>query len=107
MVSIDRETPAALRHLIYALHHATRIAHAVAEAPWSRTSWGLLLNLPAFRPVIAERVYRSGSPRAAAHFQHVLALGIKTVICVRRGGPSPGLREFAAAQRIELRVYDL
>jgi hypothetical protein len=107
MVSIDRTTPAALRHVIYASHHATRIVRAVAAAPWSRSSWGIILNLPSFGVVMPGRVYRAGSPRAAAHFRHVLELGVKTVICVRRGGPSRELREFCAAQRIELRVYDL
>ena len=107
MLQIDRGTPAAFRHLIYALHDVVRIARAVALAPRSRSSWGRLLNLRCFGVVISERVYRSGSPRTAAHFQHVLELGIKTVICVRRGGPSRELREFAASHQIELRMHDL
>jgi protein tyrosine/serine phosphatase len=65
------------------------------------------LNLPWFGVVVPGRVYRSGSPRAAAHFQHVLDLGIKTLICVRYGGPSRQLREFAAVHGLALHVYDL
>jgi protein tyrosine/serine phosphatase len=107
MVQVDRGTPAALKHLIYALHDATGIVRAVTVSPRSRSSWGRILNLPRFGAVIPERVYRSGAPRAAAHFRHVLELGIKTVICVRRGGPGPELRELAAVHGIELRVYDL
>ena len=88
VVTIGRTTPAAHRHVIYAWHHALRIARGVAAAPWSRSSWGIILNLPWFAVVVPGRVYRSGSPRAAAHFRHVLELGIKTLICVRYGGPS-------------------
>jgi hypothetical protein len=93
--------------MIYALHHVTHIARSVAAAPWSRSSWGLILNMPSLGEVVPGRVYRAGSPRAAAHFQQVRALGIKTIICVRYGGPSQQLREFAAANAIKLRVYDL
>ena len=107
MLQFDRDTPAALRHLIYALDDGTRIMRAVAEAPRSRSSWGRFLNLPRFGEVVPQRVYRSGSPRTAAHVRHVLDLGIKTILCVRRDGPNRELRELAAAHRIELRVYDL
>jgi hypothetical protein len=62
MISIDRATPRPLRHAIYAMHHATRIARGVATAPWLRSSWGLILNLPSFGVVVPGRVYRSGSP---------------------------------------------
>ncbi len=93
--------------MIYALHHATRIARGIAMEPWRRSSWGLLLNLPCFAVVLPGRVYRAGSPRAAAHYRQVLDLGIKTLLCVRYGGPSLELREFAAEHGIELRCYDL
>jgi protein tyrosine/serine phosphatase len=107
MLQLDRDTPAALRHLIYALHDGTGIVRAVAKAPLSRSSWGRLLNLPRFGEVVPQRVYRSGSPRTAAHVRHVLDLGIKTILCVRRTGPNRALRDLAARHRIELRVYDL
>lgn len=107
MLQFDRGTPAALRHLIYALHDGAHIARSVANAPRSRSSWGRILNLPRFGEVIPKRLYRSGSPRSAAHVRQVLDLGIKTILCVRRGGPSPELRALTAAHGIELRVYDL
>ena len=107
MVTIDRATPRALRNMIYALHHATRIALGVATEPWLRSSWGLLLNLPCFAVVVPGRVYRAGSPRAAAHYRQVLDLGIKTLVCVRYRGPSRELREFAADNGIDLHVYEL
>jgi len=107
MLQFERGTPAALRHLIYALHDGVGIVRAVAKAPRSRSSWGRILNLPRFGEVVPQRVYRSGSPRTAAHARHVLDLGIKTILCVRRDGPSRELRELTAAHRIELRVYDL
>jgi protein tyrosine/serine phosphatase len=107
MLQFDRDTPAALRHLIYALHDGTRIVRAVAKAPRSRSSWGRILNLPRFGEVIPQRLYRSGSPRTAAHDRHLLELGIKTILCVRRNGPNRRLRELAARHRLELRVYDL
>jgi protein tyrosine/serine phosphatase len=37
----------------------------------------------------------------------VLDLGIKTLICVRNGGPDRQLREFAAAHQLNLHSYDL
>jgi len=80
---------------------------AVAMAPRTRSSWGRILNLPAFGTVIPRCVYRSGAPKSAVHFRHIVELGIKTVICVRRGGPNHELRELAAEGRIELAVYDL
>ena len=107
MLQIERGTPAALRHLIYALHDGTRIVRAVAKAPRSRSSWGRILNLPRFGEVLPKRVYRSGSPRTAAHLRHLLALDIKTILCVRRGGPNRELCELTGAHGIELRVYDL
>ncbi|MEI9937327.1 MAG: hypothetical protein WDO69_08875 [Pseudomonadota bacterium] len=107
MLQFERGAPAALRHLIYALHDGTRIARAVAQAPRSRASWGRILNLSHFGEVVPKRVYRSGSPRTAAHARHVRELGIKTILCVRRGGPNRELLELAAAHRIEVRVYDL
>jgi hypothetical protein len=107
MLSITRTTPGVLRHVIYALHHASGIARGVASAPWLRSSWGLLLNLPRFGVVLPGRVYRSGSPRSAVHFREILELGIKTVICVRRGGPDDELVRFARERELELRVFDL
>ena len=107
MVTIDRSTPVALRHLIYISHHVTRIARAVVAEPWQRSSWGMLLNLPAFGVVVPGRVYRSGSPRAAVHYRQLLELGVKTLICVRYGGPSRELRAFAAEHGIGLRVFNL
>lgn len=107
MLSIDRSTPPRLRHLIYALHHAAGIASAVSSAPLLRASWGTLLSLPLFGVVLPGRVYRSGSPRTALHYRHVLELGVRTMICVRYGGPSAALREFAERNGLVLRVYDL
>lgn len=107
MLHIERGTPAVVRHLVYGLHNVARILRAVAAAPRARASWGRILNLPAFGTVVAGSVYRSGAPRAAVHFQHMLALNIKTVICVRRGGPGPELRELTAAYGMDLRVFDL
>jgi len=63
--------------------------------------------LPCFGIVLPGRVYRGGSPRAAAHFQQVLDLGIKTLICVRYGGPSRELRHFAAMHGISLQIFEL
>jgi protein tyrosine/serine phosphatase len=107
MVSIDRATPAVLRHVIYGLHHATDIARGVVTAPWSRSSWGLILNLPRFGVVVPGRVYRSGSPRSTPHFRHILELRLKTLLCVRYGGPSRTLRAFAADHGLELLHFDL
>jgi len=107
MLSVNRATPNVLRHLIYALHHVSGIARDVTTAPWLRSSWGLLLNLPRFGIVEPGRVYRSGSARTAVHFRQILDLRIKTIICVRRGGPDQSLVDFAREHAIRLCVYDL
>ncbi len=107
VTALDRATPKSLRRALYTLHHVAIIARAVAHAPLSRTSWGVLLNLPCFGVVQAGRVYRSGSPRAPRHFEHVLELGIRTLICVRGGGATLPVREFAAERDLRLLEYDL
>jgi hypothetical protein len=107
MLSVNRATPNVLRHLIYALHHASGIARGVTSAPWLRSSWGLLLNLPHFGIVTPGRVYRSGSARTAVHFRQILDLQIKTIICVRRGGPDQKLVDFAREHALRLCVYNL
>lgn len=67
----------------------------------------MLLNLPGFGVVQPGRVYRSGSPRAAPHFQHVVELGIKTLVSVRGGGATRAVRAFAVQRGLRLLEYDL
>ena len=67
----------------------------------------MLLNLPCFGVVQPGRIYRAGSPRAPRHFDHVRELGIRTLVCVRGGGATRELRDFAAQLRTELIEFDL
>ncbi|HMJ11026.1 MAG TPA: hypothetical protein VK524_06440, partial [Polyangiaceae bacterium] len=107
VTALDRATPPALRRAIYTLHHAVSILRDVARQPLSRDSWGVLLNLPCFGVVQPGRIYRAGSPRAPRHFDHVRELGIRTLVCVRGGGATRELRDFAAQLRTELIEFDL
>ena len=107
VTALDRVTPKSLRRALYTLHHAASIARDVVRAPLSRASWGVLLNLPCFGVVQAGRIYRSGSPRAPCHFEHVLELGVRTLVCVRGGGATPSVREFAARRGLRLLEFDL
>jgi protein tyrosine/serine phosphatase len=107
MTALDRATPKSLRRAFYTLHHAASIVRNVARAPLTRASWGVLLNLPSFGVVKPAAVYRSGAPRALCHFEHVLALGIRTLVCVRGGGATPAVQRFAAQYGLRVFEYDL
>lgn len=67
----------------------------------------MLLNLPCFGVVQERQLYRSGSPRAPRHFAHVIELGIRTLVCVRGGGATALVRDFAATHGLRLVAYDL
>lgn len=107
VTALDRVTPKSLRRAFYTLHHAASIARNVVRAPLARASWGVLLNLPSFGVVEPAELYRSGSPRAPCHFEHVLELGVRTLVCVRGGGATPAVQSFAAQRGLRLIEYDL
>jgi protein tyrosine/serine phosphatase len=105
--ALDRTTSPSVRRAIYTLHHALRIVRRVLREPLARSSWGVLLNLPCFAVVEPGRIYRSGAPRAPRHYEHLLSLGVRTLVCVRGGGASAELRDFARTHGLRLREYDL
>src|SRR6478735_11922643 len=104
---LDRSASPGFRRAVYAAHDVVSIARAVAAHPLERASWGRLLNLPRFSEVVPGRVYRSGLPRTRAHFDRVLALGIRTLVCVRGGGATLDLKAFARKNGIRLLEIEL
>jgi protein tyrosine/serine phosphatase len=104
---LDRTTPRVVRLATYALYDATVIAMQVIRSPLRVASYGRVLNLPRFSVVLSSRVFRSGEPRSRAHFAHVKELGVRTVVCVRGGGPSPATVAFAERYGLRLLVFDM
>jgi protein tyrosine/serine phosphatase len=103
----DYSASKGFRRAVYIAHDVVCVAYAVASKPLERASWSMLLDLPHFGVIDAGRVYRSGLPRTRAHFDQVLSLGIRTLICVRVGGATPELEAFARQNGIRLLDMDV
>lgn len=99
--------PRPARLALYALHDACHLARRIARDPARRDSWGRLLGLPNFGALIPGALYRSGAPRRRPDAWHLRELGVRTLICVRRGGPGGSTRRIAEQLGLRLEVFDL
>lgn len=104
---IDLTMPVALRRALYVWHELATLVPSVLRSPLQRESWGRLLGLPRFAVVDRGRIYRSGEPSFRQHADHLARLGVRTIVCVKLGGPSLATREIARDLGIELLTFDL
>jgi len=104
---ITRSTPKTIRFAHYSWNETVTTVRAILDNPFSRESFGRLLNLPRFGVLLPGRIFRSGEPTRRVHFRHVERLGVRTLLCLRDEGPSDDVAAFASSKGLSLRVFAL
>jgi hypothetical protein len=97
---------ARFRALRYACHQALAFIRRIVEAPWTPSSYARLLDPWGLVELIPDAVYRSAEPRAP-HFHRLKAMGIRTLVCVKRTLPRARTIAHATARGLHVARIDL
>lgn len=92
--------------LRYVWHQTREYVESIARTPTAPSAYARLGEVWGLQTLVPGRVYRAAEPRPW-HFAHVEALGIRTLLCVKRTLPVAPTLSFAKAHGIHVARVDL